>query len=471
MSASGILSRFATDFGAPFLMGRTCMIGDPLGTQGFAAVKHGLDINTELKDACDAQFVEAAFFSDVTPAPFDHDAATLLYAAHELFATTHPQADAFYARTHLFARAATAEVERLPRSLDPAVLVTRHLIARRLFRTNRTDVHIKWWTGNASFYGEEPSRRLTLWPALRRVQQQRLTQPMWRLALQGDDAPLREARKALLVAVLDASPLTRLLFAGDPVTKNLGFSVLLAHKIDGRKVSPLDVLEDRRLARAVVDSVLADGLDIGGSAIALALLQGLREGTSPLILRRAAEFCTHLALIACQIEGEAAGAVESKPLIAFVDGDPAALNEATRVYWAVVSATLALGRSGVFEVPSIEQQPPAVRDVFARLLRRLEHKRVVAVAEPLLRELGRRLPKANVATHALPSASIVDAAEASDAVVAAVHSADLAAIADVADDVVAANPPDESNGGEGAPSAAGELRRDETPRQREDETP
>ncbi len=434
MSASGILSRFATDFGVPFLMGGKCVIGDPLGKQGFAAVKHGLDIHLPLKDACDAQFVEAALFADVTPAPFDHDAATLLYAAHELFATTHPQADAFYARTHLFARAAAVEVDLLPRSLDPSLLITRHLIVRRMFRTNRTDVHVKWWTGNASFYGEEPSRRLTQWPSLRRVQQQRLTQPMWRLALQGGDEQLREARKALMLAVLDVSPLTRLLFAGDPVTKNLGFSLLLPWKLDGKKASPLDVLQDRRVARAVVDHLLDGGLDSGGAAIALALLQGLREGTSPQVLRRAAELCTHLALIACEIEGEAPGAAESKALVAFIDGDPAALNEATRVYWAVVSATLALGRSGVVDVPSFHEQPQAVRNVYARLLRRLEHKRVVAVADPLLRELGRRLPKPS-----LPSSSEASQPEPT-ATLPPEPTADLAAIAGVVDDAVAADP-------------------------------
>lgn len=441
MSASGILKRFSHDFGVPFLMGKRCTIGDPLGVHGLAAIKFGLDIDPELKDACEAQFTEAALFADITPAPFDHDAATLLYAAHELFATTHPQADAFYARTAQFARAAAVAVEQLPRSIDPSRLITRHLIVRRMFLTTRTDVHVKWWTGNASFYGEEPSWRLTQWPSLRRVQQQRLTQPMWRLAITTGDEELRAARQQLLTAMLDVSPLTRLLFAGDPVTKNLGFSLLLPWKIEGKRVSPLDLLEDRRLARAVVDSLLADGLDVGGAAIALALLQGMREGMSPFVLRRAAELCTHLALLACHIEAEAPGAVETRPLLAFVDGDPAALNEATRVYWAVVAATVALGRSGQLEVP-VPAAGPA-RDVYGRLLRRLEHKRVVAVAEPLLRELGRRLPKSP--TAALPATAPTPPAASSS-------SGDLAAIADitaVVEDAVEAEKIDDD--GDGVP--------------------
>lgn len=393
MSAAGTLARFARDFGVPFLMGGKCRIGDPLGRPGLNAVRHGLTLDAPLQDACDAQFVEAALWTDITPAPFDHDAATFLCAAHELFSTTHPQATSFYARTHLFAKAATQAINDLPHTLDPARLITRHLIARRMFRTNRTDIHVKWWTGNASFYGDEPPKRLTAWPGLRRVNQQRLTQPMWRLAMSGGDEELRVARQALMAAVLDQSPLTRLMFAGDPLQKNLGFSLLLPWKHNGRRVSPLDCLEDRRLARAVVDKLLEDGLDVAGPAVALAMLQGLREGTSPYVLRRAAELCTHLAIMACLIEGEAPGSRESKPLVAFVDGDPASLNEANRVYWAVVRATLALGFDGVLDPPPLESLSPGARAVLERLYVRLGHQRVAAVADPLLRELKRRLPK------------------------------------------------------------------------------
>jgi len=431
VSASGILTRFARDFAIPFLMGKRCVIADPLGKVGLASVKHGLSILPELNDACEAQFTEAAHFSDVTPAPFDHDAATLLYAAHELFSTTHPQATSFYARTHLFAKAAAQEVNALPRTLDPSRLVTRHLVAKRMFKTTRTDVHIKWWTGNASFFGEEPPWRLTQMPNLRRVQQQRLTQPMWRLGLQGGDEELRVARQALMVAVLDASPLTRLLMAADPVQKHLGFSLLLPWKLDGKRASPLDVLESRALARAVCDSMLADGFDTAGSAVALALLQGLREGTSPQILRRAAELCTHLALLACHIEGEVPGARESRPLVAFVDGDPAALNEASRVYWAAVSATLALGQAGVLEVP-VAFLGEGAAAVFQRLTRRLSHKKVAAVAEPLLRELGRRLPKP-IGQLASSMSPIASSSSSSSASLGANDSG--GGVADMADDI------------------------------------
>jgi hypothetical protein len=411
VNAGVTLQQFSEHFGVPFLLGRRCTIADPLGKRGLEHIRHGLSVDVHLKDACDAQFVEAALLCDVTPAPFDEDAATLLYAAHELFSTTHPQATSFYARTHLFSKAATGAVAALPRTMDPGRLVTRHLIVRRIFRTLRTDVHVKWWTGNASFYGDEPPRRLTAWPGVRRVQQSRLTQPMWRLALQGGDEDLRASRLALMVALLDASPLSRLVLLGDPVQKNLGFSLLLPWKTRGRKASPLDLLEDRRLARFVTDSLLAGGFDDGGAALALALLQGLREGTSPFVVRRAAELCTHLALVACLVEGMAPGAAEARPLVAFLNGDPASLNEATRVYWAVVGATLQLGaRGALLPVPDLADQSPHVRALFERLVQRCTHKRVAAVAEPLVRELARRLPRPDEAVVG-PDRSVDDDAK------------------------------------------------------------
>ncbi|MBM4283236.1 MAG: hypothetical protein FJ137_21650 [Deltaproteobacteria bacterium] len=394
MNVGETLQRFSATFGVPFLLGRRCIVADPLGRTGLDHIRHGLAVDVLLKDACDAQFVEAALLCDVTPASFDEDAATLLYAAHELFATTHPQATAVYARAHLFAAAAAAAVGALPRSVDPGRLVTRHLVVRRIFRTLRTDVHVKWWTGKASFYGDEPPSRLVAWPGMRRVQQSRLTQPLWRIALQGGDEDLRTARLTLMVALLDASPLTRLVLLGDVVQKSLGFSLLLPWRSKGRRASPLDVLEDRRLARFVTDVLLADGLEQGGAALALALLQGLREGTSPAVLRRAAELCTHLALTACLIEGLAPGAPEARPLVAFLDGDPSSLHEGTRVYWAVVAATLHLAADdGPLSLPAAADLPAAAAPLFERLRQRCTHKRVAAVAEPLQRELARRLPR------------------------------------------------------------------------------
>ncbi len=396
VDAAKTLAEFSRDFGVPFLLGRRCMIGDPLGRDGLAAIRHGLAVDVDLIEACEEQLVEAALLADVVPAPFDEDAATLLYAVHELFAASHPQATSFYARANLYCRAAEQEVDALPRTLEPGRALTRHLVVERAFSASRTDVHLKWWTGAQSFYGVDPPKRLSAWPSVRRVETQRKTTPMWRIALTGGDEETRMSRTALMTALLECSPLSRLLMLGDPVQKHLGFSLLSQHKVKGRRVSPLDVLEDKALARCVVDAMLARGAESSGAMLALALLQALRESSPPFVLRRAGELCVHLVLAMCIVEAEAPGSKEAAPLRVLLDDGIDAMNEAVRVFWAGAAAVLALDGE-CFTIPSEHELPVGAGALLARAKARLAHKRVQSVGEPLRRELQRRLPQVGVA--------------------------------------------------------------------------
>ena len=175
--------------------------------------------------------------------------------------------------------------------------------------------------------------------------------------------------------------------------RQLGFQLLLPYRMRGRRVSALDALDDRRLARAATDALIARGVDAAGPMLALALLQALRESCPPLILRRAVELCAHLALTMCFIEGEQSGAPEASTLRSLLDDDIGQLNEALRVYWAVVKAALDLS-ADLLAVPLENDLPPSMHAVWRRLRVRLAHKRIVVVAEPLVRELARRLPTA-----------------------------------------------------------------------------
>lgn len=396
MSAADILAAFSRHFAVPYLTGATCTIADPLGVEGFEAVQHGLHVDVPLSETLDAQLAQAALFTELAPAPFDEDAACILYAVHELFAACHPQAASFYSRAHLFCEAAEERVRALPRTYDPGRVLTRHLVLERAFQATRTDVHLKWWTGRASFYGSEPPRRLTAWSGLRRVQQDRRTTPMWRIALVDGDEETRVARTSLITALLDYSPLTRLLLLGDPVQKDLGFSLTLPLKHKGKRMSPLFLLEDRRLARAVCDRLLDNGVEAAGPMVALALLQALREGAPPLAQQRAAELCTHLFLMMCLIEGDHAGTREARALRALLDEDIARMPDPLRVYWATVRATLALDEI-TFQVPEDYELPYAAQDLWARARKRMEHPHLEVIGEPLRRELQRRLPALPVA--------------------------------------------------------------------------
>lgn len=391
MSAADTLKKFAHHFGIPFLLGERCTIADPLGPAGADAITHGLDVDIGLADALERQVTEAALLCELCPAPFDEDAATLMYAVHEVFAACHPQAASFYSRAHLYCEAAEERVLKLPRTYDPHRLLTRHLIVGRCFDTTRRDIHLKWWTGSASFYGTEPPVRLTAWPGLRRVKEEMRTNPMWRIALIDGDEETRVARTSLMAALLDISPLTRLLLLGAPVQKELPFSLLLPFKHKGKRMSTMYLLEDRRIARTVTDALLATGVENAGPMLALALLAAVREGASPLAQQRAAELCTHLFLMMCLVEGETSGSKEARALRALLDEDVTQMPDPLRVYWATVRATLALDGES-FQLPNPDELGPSTARLWHRAKERLNHPHLEIIGDPLMRELKRRLP-------------------------------------------------------------------------------
>jgi hypothetical protein len=382
---------FVERFGVPLLRGDPCVISSPVGGEALEALQHGLAIDPKMEDCWDEQLSEAALLADVTPSKLDLEVATLLYATHELFAACHPQAQSFYARTHLFCEAAEQAVMKLPRTYDPSRLLSRHLVVRRAFGTQRTDVHLKWWTGAASFYGREPPTRLTSWPELRRVHVDRQTHPMWKLAMLEGDEESRVARANLMTTMLMLSPLSQLMMLGDPLLKELGFSLMMPLKHKGKRMSALYCLEDRALARGVCDSILERGVDHAGPMLALALLAGVRESNPPIVLRRATELCLHLVLLMALAEGLAPGSESAKPLRDLFDKDPKELNDALRVFWSAVRAGLGLdGRH--LELPDDAELPEGSRKVWRRAAERLTHKHFAAIADPLERELSRRLP-------------------------------------------------------------------------------
>jgi hypothetical protein len=391
--AAAELARFSADFAVPFLRGGTCAAGKPLGYDGWLAVRHGLGVDAALADACTEQVGQAFLWGDVAPATFDVEAAALLYAVHDLFCATHPDSARFYANAQKFCAAALVEVQRLPATLDAHRLMQRHVVVRRAFMATRRDVDVRWWTGSAQFFGEEVPGRLVKWPSLRNVRQQESHVPMWQLALMHGDEHVRMARQTLWKALLDASPLTRLLWLTHPAQATHPFSLAMPQTIDDKRVSVLDALEDRRLARLVTDAWLDEGFDAPGSALALALLQGLRQGVPPRMLRRAAELCTHLVLTAALVESAAPGDKAAAPLRDFLDKDGSKLTEGQRIFWAVVGSTLALSQRGHFQLPAMDDAPSVMKQLLQRLAKKVAQPRILVVAEPLLRELARRLTR------------------------------------------------------------------------------
>jgi hypothetical protein len=384
-----VLSDFASQFAIPFLAGKQITVGNFLGAEGLKAARYGLSVHTGLADEIRDTLRRAALLTDIVPADFDEEIGTLLYAIHELYASCHPQSEAFYSRSHTYCILATEQVHTLSRTYDPGKLLARHIVVERAFRTCRLDTEVEWWSGDASYYGEAPPERLLRFPSLRRVSKRENLREMWNIA-DGEDESCA-FRLALMSALLNFSPLTRLMLLGQDVQKTLGFSLMLPLKSSGKRMSPLFALDDRRIARMVVDQALEKGADRAGVMVSLALLEAIRQGHSPLAQRRASELCIHLFMMMCLIEDENPGAPESEPLRRLLAGHVGGEHEAQHVYWAVVSGAIEL-EGAYIELPPIKYLSESAKKIWTLALQHMQHPQVTFVKDALTRELKRRLP-------------------------------------------------------------------------------
>jgi hypothetical protein len=379
----------STAFLIPYLTGGTCQIANAMGPSGHELLRAGISVHPPLIAVGRRLFSQAALLTDVLPAPFDEEAATLLFAIHDLLAASHPQTAAFYARAHTFCLAAEEAVRRLPAPLDPHRLVMRHLVVDPLFDTARADVSVKWWAGRAAFLGEAPPQRLLRWPGLRRVTIENEKTPMWMVAIQEGDEQTRLARRQLINALLDASPLTRVLGLGQTPQRTLGFS-LRGGKGIPRQLGPLFVLEHPALARAATDALLAEGLDAAGGMLAVALMAAAKKGEVPRAQKRACEFSVHLARTMCWIEGNNPGAPEASALRRLFDEDVELFPESQLLFWSVVRVAIDLD-GDVLELPDVADLPLHAGANWRAMVERLSHRRFFSASENLKTHLQRNL--------------------------------------------------------------------------------
>ncbi len=207
-----------------------------------------------------------------------------------------------------------------------------------------------------------------------------------------------------MTTMLDLSPLSRLLMLGEPLIKELGFSLMLPMKIKGKRMSPIYLLDDVRIARTVTDSCLARGVNLAGPPLGLALLQAVRESAPPLVIRWAAELCVHLLLTLCLVEAENPGASESEALRNLIDDGPVKLRNAQRVFWAVVQAVVSL-HGKTFDIAPVDDLPDDARALWTKAAERLASPQMMGISEPLARELARRLPPLSATVSRRPSAA------------------------------------------------------------------
>lgn len=145
---------------------------------------------------------------DALPDPSGADWA-LGAAVHDLLQSVNPAFDAPFRRRAAarILELAGAVIEKVPLSATVGQALARHTWLARAPEVTRTDTTIRWWSGSATFLGEEPPPRLQAWPQLRRVEVVRTPRPLLDLAPLAVD---RERLTEILTAFLSRTPLTDL---------------------------------------------------------------------------------------------------------------------------------------------------------------------------------------------------------------------------------------------------------------------
>ena len=292
-------SRFGEEFLLPLVRGGTLKIGAPLGRRGLDGLREGgLDRHMQAEVHAARLAVARELLLEPIPPPLDLEALRLAVAVHDLLFLFHPDAQGALIRDRRLAEVAdfAAKLARLPKTLDPDTLVARHTMLHLLPSLGRTDVRVSFWVGRREFHGEEPPRRLTAWPSLRRVREER-----WRVGCFAEAASHPQGA-AVVRGLLDGSPLTDLLHV-ERLEPPLAIG---AHA---------ERLAEPALCRLVAYRYLELGLERIGGALATAVL-GELDGRAPGPARFACAFLAHLHL--CNLlRGDGGATVDGRGLPVF----------------------------------------------------------------------------------------------------------------------------------------------------------
>lgn len=201
-------SEFLQDFVLPLVVGGPLHVGKPFDPAEVEHMENELSAATEAIVAVDEarQAVVAELVINPPTCVFSVDELRLAAAIHNLLFLAHPAADKWTlsqsSRVQVIAAAQFLVAQPLP--MDRTVVLARHAMFHNLFCLTRTDVVISWWTGSATFLGQEPPTRLTMWKNFRRVSRQESTADFHDLFVGADVS-------AVLAALIRRTPLSLLL--------------------------------------------------------------------------------------------------------------------------------------------------------------------------------------------------------------------------------------------------------------------
>lgn len=295
--AHAMHERFATQFLYPLVSGdRPAVIGRPVPPGIAEDVAQLRPADPAVDDALfDVLHAHASSMVPVEALPYpEHGAVALGMALHNLASLTDP------AMTRAVTRRARPTIlqwtDELIDMIEPPCtrgeVLARHAVVSRALLLRRADVVVTNWAGTFYFSGRPVPPRITAWPRLRRVREQRAEQEVIRLWRADPKLATR------LRAILARSPMTELTRLD--LASGLRFGV-----------ASLSTLADPALRGAVSRALAAQGLGRIAAPMGRAL-EALAQGDAPASVRAPA--------LALMWELHATAAIQGDADIAWVAG-------------------------------------------------------------------------------------------------------------------------------------------------------
>lgn len=201
-------------FLAPLVLGGEMRPGKPIGGKNALSIgdrsPSNMDTvsNTQLARVRVARRLVPVDRFDGTPSGAEW---ALAAALHDLVQATHPGFNTIFRRggPRRILTVIEKTLEHIATARTPAEALSRHTWFSRMFEFARTDTVVRWWTGSETFLGEEPPKRLTAWPEIRRVEQTRASQRLMDLPISGGSVDSTRF-EVLVTDILARTPLTDL---------------------------------------------------------------------------------------------------------------------------------------------------------------------------------------------------------------------------------------------------------------------
>ncbi len=250
--ATATCAEFLESFVLPLVAGGDMHVGKPIDAATLEDYEQQLPHASVPLVAIDEarERVLASLIVKPPACVLDVDELSLAAAVHNLLFLAHPDADGWNMSESKRAKivACAQSFAARPRSMHRTRVLARHGLLHNLFRIGRTDIRVSWWTGSATYLGQQVPSRLTRWSDVRRVHQEE-SYVGFRELFQGADVV------SVVAALARRSPLTLLCSSrhGGPhlhwedsvfllrdaeIARGLAYSSITGSSVDEQLVTP-----------------------------------------------------------------------------------------------------------------------------------------------------------------------------------------------------------------------------------------